>query len=214
MADVNPFARLIDCYGFHLASLEPSVSRGDIIRVSLSTQNRTDASNEMISYDRSEDHGSSKIFLEHVEIEIPKPLETALRTLRRTDTNQLVSADLLLGRSLQEQNAQAAIAKKVLKNASCTIFCLGPGSERTPEAFKNIMTLANWRHNAKVKVELPNSVTAITTAQMEGMSFEIKKRNVADLKPWDEPLWVAMAEIFTAGYFNSVLNRDMPGLDT
>jgi hypothetical protein len=204
MASVNPFSRLFNYYGFHLANLEPSASQDDPIRVSLSTQNRTDTPYEVISYDRSRDYGSSKIFLDDVEIEIPKPLETALRALRKTDTTRLLWADLLLGRSLQEQNAQAAVAKTILENAGSTIAWLGPGSERTREAFKNIMTLANWWHNAKVIIELPTSLTTSTIAQAEGMAMEVMKRNVAELRPSDRALWDAMTEIFTAGYFDSV----------
>lgn len=157
-----------------------------------------------MSYDRSRDYGSSKIFLDDVEIEIPKPLETALRALRRTNSPRLLWVDLLLGKTLQEQNAQAAVAKTILENASSTIAWRGPGSERTKEAFKNIMTISNWWTNAKVVIGLPDRLTTAAVTQAVGMAEEIMKRNVAELRPSDQALWAAMHEIFTAGYFDSV----------
>lgn len=201
---LNPFARLFTNYGFHLAILESSTAQDDPIKVSLSTENGTNTPYEVVSYDRSRDYGSSKIFLDDVETDIPKPLESALRALRRTDAPRLLWSDLLLGRTLQEQNTQTAVAKTILENASRTVAWLGPGSERTKEAFKIIMTLSNWWTNAKAVIGLPGRLSTATVAQALGMAEEIMKRNVAVLRPSDQALWTAMHEIFTAGYFDCV----------
>ncbi|KAF2432368.1 hypothetical protein EJ08DRAFT_695479 [Tothia fuscella] len=204
MGTRNPFSAVFSHYNFHLAVLEPSPSETDTIQVSLSNTNRTDVSYECISYDRSQDYGSTSIQLNDAGIDIPVFLETALRRLRKKDESRLLWADVLLGRDLETQGAEAAIAKTVLQNAKRTVVWLGGGDAKTAEAFKVIMTLAQWWHQASARTGFPVSFSKATSTQMDALMVWFSVQDGMVLEPDDATLWKSLLAVFQASYWESV----------
>jgi hypothetical protein len=204
MASHNPFTQLFTYYTFQLAALEPSASPDEPIKVSLREQCRTDELYECVSYDRSQDYGSTKIILDDREIEIPQPLEAALRALRKKDKARLLWADVILGRTLQELNAQAAVSKAVLQSAHGTVVWLGPGQQKTKQAFQKIMTLAIWWRQAALRTNFPDNMSLANRTQVVAIKTIMGSHDSAELERSDKPLWDAVIKVFCSGYFESV----------
>jgi hypothetical protein len=204
MSARNPFSAIFNHYQFPLAVLKPNASSIEPISVSLRGQNRTDIPYDCISYDRSKEFASSKILLEDEEIEMPEPLVTALRALRKPSEPRLLWTDVLLGRTLQQQNEQAAVAKTIIQNAKSTIAWLGPRKEQTEEVFKILKTLAIWWHQAAVRTNFPSNFAHATTTQMNDVMAYFASQDPSKLRPNEEMVWEAMLAVFQSPYFDSV----------
>jgi hypothetical protein len=204
MSGRNPFATVFTNYPFPLSVLEPGKSAKDPVRVSLSQENPTNITYECISYDRSKESRSLKILLTDKEVEIPQPLGTALRNLRKADVARVLWADVLLGRDLQQQNEQASLARATLQNAKRTIAWLGPDTDRTAEAFDIIRRLATWWHQAAVRAGFPANFAQATTVEMNDIMSYFQSRDPAQLRPNDSELWEVTLAIFQSSYFESV----------
>ncbi|KAF2666562.1 hypothetical protein BT63DRAFT_427013 [Microthyrium microscopicum] len=204
MQSQNPFASLFSHYNLSLAVLHPSSSPSDPIKVSLSNLHTTDLSYECISYDRSKTFESLKIFLNDEETEISGPLVQALQALRKPDESLLLWADVLLGRTIQEQNEQANLARATLQNAQQTVAYLGSGNDRTSEAFKIVKTLAQWWHQAAVRCDFPANFAQATAVHMSSIISYFRAQDATKLHFNDKELWSSVLAIFESPYFESV----------
>lgn len=204
MATPNPFAALFACCHFHVAQLEPNVSSKEPASLLLAPNPKTDVGYDCISYDRSRDYGTSKIVFAGSEINVPAPLETALRALRKPDKARFVWADLLLGQTQEQRSELAKLGKEVLQNATSTIAWLGPEDAFTAEAFQNIKTLAIWWHQAKLHSNFPEVAADATSEQMLKSWQYIHTQDITRLQPDNEFLWATMLGVFVSPYFDSV----------
>ncbi|KAK7948792.1 uncharacterized protein PG986_009678 [Apiospora aurea] len=208
----NPFSRLmLNQSGSspavaRLAVLEPSDDPDSPIRLTLTNAPLASTSYECISYNR-EDEGTTKVLVDDAEQEIPKALESALRMFRRREQPRKVWADLLIGRTVEERNAQGPFMRQILSNADKTLCWLGPGEgELTSLAFDTIRDMASRYLQACLHVGLSQDVSLarITLQQMEGIRARLHDCPFDDLHSFNFDLWKVIDGVFGSPYWSSV----------
>ncbi|KAK8039630.1 hypothetical protein PG993_008041 [Apiospora rasikravindrae] len=207
----NPFSRLMQNQSGSptavatLAVLEPSDDPDSPIRLTLTDTPLASTSYECISYNR-EDEGTTKVLVNDAEQEIPNALESALRMFRRREQPRKVWADLLVGRTVEERNAQGPFMRQILSNADKTLCWLGPDSELTSLAFDTIRDMANRYLQACLHVGLSQDVSLarITMQQMEGIRARLHDCPFDDLHSFNFDLWRIIDSIFGNPYWLSV----------
>ncbi|KAK4547324.1 hypothetical protein LTR36_000980 [Oleoguttula mirabilis] len=205
MAEENPFARLFDkpASSVQLAVLQPGLPEAPI-HITLTNAEPGTTSYDCISYDRSQDHGNVEVNVDGLPLPVTKPLESALRSLRRTDQPRNLWADVLVGSNTEERSTQAAVMKTVLENAESTIAWLGPGDEQTVAAFDVLQTMANRWQQACLHSGFPERMAQATQQQMTGLFQHIMSKPTAELQPSNAALWKSLEAVFESSYFESV----------
>lgn len=206
MAEENPFARLFNRASstvVQLAVLEPG-EKSAPLTLSLINADPTDTTYQCISYDRSKDFGTSEVTLLGHATSVPKPLEAALRAIRREDRPSHLWADLLIGDGAEERSKQASVMKTVLENAEKTIVWLEPAEDQTSAAFDILRTLSNRWQQASLHAGLPPSVTKSTQKQMLDLFAFLRSKSTDHMQPGNEAAWKIVARLFGASYFHTV----------
>ncbi|KAK5121031.1 hypothetical protein LTR85_005815 [Meristemomyces frigidus] len=205
MAEENPFARLFNksANSVQLAVLQPGLQDAPI-HITLTTADPSTTAYDCISYDRSQDYGNVEVNIDGLPLPVTKPLESALRSLRRTDEPRTLWADLLIGNSTEERSTQAAVMKTVLENAESTIAWLGPGDEQTTAAFDVLQTMANRWQQARLYSGFPARMSRATPQQMTDLLQHIVSKPTDELQPSSKALWRTLESVLEARYFESV----------
>ncbi|KAK7920539.1 hypothetical protein PG985_008561 [Apiospora marii] len=210
----NPFSRLVSQDSpvavARLAVLEPSADPDSPIRLTLTDAPLANTSYESISFDH-EAEATSKVLVDDAEQEIPKALEEALRIFRRREQPRHVWADLLVGRTVEERNAQGPFIRQILANADKTLCWLGPDgggddTALTARAFDVIRDMANRYLQACLHVGLSQdtSVTRATLQQLQDIRTRLHDCPYDDLHSFDFALWKVIDSVFGAPYWTSV----------
>lgn len=209
---VNPFSRLVNRDSpvavARLAVLEPSADPDSPIRLTLTDAPLASTSYESISFDH-EAEATSKVLVDDAEQEIPKALEEALRIFRRREQPRQVWADLLVGRTVEERNAQGPFIRQILANADKTLCWLGPDGDDTAltaRAFDVIREMANRYLQACLHVGLSQdtSISRATLQQLQGIRTRLHDCPYNDLHSFDFALWKVIDDVFGAPYWSSV----------
>lgn len=216
----NPFARLFGKKPSGtiatLARLAPG-GPSDEIAITLATFDpATCAPYECISYDRSRDWDTAEVAVDGKQTPIPLPLKQALRSFQHNRDSVLLWADLLTGSSAEERSQQAQVMKTVIQNAQKVTCFLGHGSERSPEAYDVLQTLANWHRQASMQVNFPAKLSQATMRNMSDLRASLRSRNVLELRLQDGALWQEINDTISSPYFKTaqaitdiVLGRDV-----
>ncbi|KAK8134492.1 HET-domain-containing protein [Apiospora sp. TS-2023a] len=208
----NPFSRLVNQDSpvavARLAVLEPSADPDSPIRLTLTDAPLASTSYESISFDH-EAEATSKVLVDDAEQEIPKSLEEALRIFRRREQPRKVWADLLVGRTVEERNAQGPFIRQILAHADKTLCWLGPDGDDaalTARAFDVIRDIANRYLQACLHVGLSQdtSISRATLQQMQGIRERLNDCPYDDLHSFDFALWKLIDSVLGAPYWASV----------
>ncbi|KAK7978103.1 hypothetical protein PG988_005593 [Apiospora saccharicola] len=208
----NPFSRLVSQDSpvavARLAVLEPSADPDSPIRLILTDAPLASTSYESISFDHEAD-ATSKVLVDDAEHEIPKALEEALRIFRRREQPRKVWADLLVGRTVEERNAQGPFIRQILAHADKTLCWLGPDGDDaalTARAFDVIRDMANRYLQACLHVGLSQdtSISRATLQQMQGIRERLHDCPYDDLHSFDFALWKVIDSVLGAPYWASV----------
>lgn len=207
----NPFSRLMSQDSpvtvARLAVLEPSADPDSPIRLTLTDAPLASTSYESISFDH-EAEATSKLLVDDAEQEIPKALEEALRIFRRREQPRKVWADLLVGRTVEERNAQGPFIRQIMAHADKTLCWLGPDGDvaLTARAFDVIRDMANRYLQACLHVGLSQdtSISRATLEQLVGIRTRLHDCPYGDLHSSDFALWNVIDSVFGAPYWSSV----------
>ncbi|KAK8107255.1 uncharacterized protein PG998_009268 [Apiospora kogelbergensis] len=209
----NPFSRLVNQNSptavARLAVLEPSADPDSPIRLTLADAPLASTSYECISYDREDESGTVTVLVDDAEQEIPVALADALRIFRRREQPRKVWADLLVGRTVAERNAQGPVMRQILSHADKTLCWLGPGGEKaelTSLAFDTLREMANRYLQACLHVGLSQdtSIARATLQQIDDIRTRLHDCPYDDLHSFNFELWKVIDGILGAKYWVSV----------
>ncbi|KAI2471070.1 hypothetical protein F4781DRAFT_429649 [Annulohypoxylon bovei var. microspora] len=215
MASNNPFSTLLhrESLTARLAILQPAADKDAPIELTLTDAVLKDTSYECISYDRSSKTASAadnntSVTVDGVPQDIPKQLASALLTFRRKERTRTLWADVLVGRTLEERSAQAAVQRQVLEGAERTLCWLGPdkdGSDATSKAFSTISEMGRRFEDACRAVGLgpDDRLTTATIQQMSGIRQRLLDCGSDDLNSFDFAVWREIYDVFGAPYWKS-----------
>lgn len=202
----NPFAQLFSMKSSGtiatLARLAPG-NHEDKLEIELTISDPANASYDCISYDRSKEWETANITVDGKQMPIPLPLEHALRSFRHTDNPSILWADLLTGSSIQERSKQALVMKEVVQNARTVNCFLTEGTQRSPEVYSVLQTLANWWRQAAYEANFPAKTSMATHQNMEDMRGLLFSRNLDDIRLEDAQLWEEAHQVLASSYFMS-----------
>ncbi|KAI1333651.1 hypothetical protein F5Y15DRAFT_404358 [Xylariaceae sp. FL0016] len=208
MSGQNPFSRLLSQASIRaqLAVLEPAGEQDAPIRLSLTDASLTDTSYECISYDHANAEDTVTVSVDGAEQDIPKALESALRTFRRREKPRTLWADLLVGRTDQERNTQAAMIRQILENADKTLCWLGPDNENTAKSFDIIHTMANRWSQACLQFDVSQdiSISRIPLDKVMAVRAKLMDCPYNDLDSFNFNLWNDIYRVFGSPYWKSV----------
>ncbi|KAI1505699.1 hypothetical protein F5X99DRAFT_367388 [Biscogniauxia marginata] len=210
MASPNPLSRLFRQQQqptiARLAVLQAASDRDAPIKIAVTEANLADTSYECISYDHTEDTDTVSISVDGDDRDVPKALESALRTFRRKEKPRTLWADLLVGRTVEERSAQAAVIRRILENAERTLCWIGPGKESTTTVFGTIHDMANRWTQACLHVGISADIklSQITMQQMDALRNRLDECGFDDLNSFDFAHWRDIYDVFGARYWKSV----------
>ncbi|KAI5924189.1 hypothetical protein F4810DRAFT_719427 [Camillea tinctor] len=211
MASINPFSQIIgqnrSSTVAQLAVLQPASERDDPIKIALTEANLVETSYECISYDHAGDADTVTVSVDDKDQDVPKALESALRTFRRKEKPRTLWADLLVGRTAEERSAQSTVTRQILENAEKTLCWIGPGQESTTKAFETIHEMANRWMQACLHAGMPadTSFSRVTMQQLGIIrSRLLDNRPFDDLNSFDFAHWNDIYAIVGAKYWSSV----------
>ena len=179
-------------------------SSDEALKLALSDVYLHETSYDCISYDRSQSHDTVDVDVDGESIVIPRPLESALRTLRYKESSRNVWADVLLGNTAEERSFQAASMRKVLENAEKVVAWLGPGFDHASQAFDIIQTIANQWHQACTSVGIGENLARATQKQLMGTRESIASYAKREMQRIDPAVWKAVEDILSSSYFKSI----------
>ncbi|KAI8630235.1 hypothetical protein F5Y19DRAFT_484120 [Xylariaceae sp. FL1651] len=205
----NPFLRLVSpqqSTGSRLAVLEPSDDPNAPIKLTLINADLKDTLYECISYDRSGTADAVIVVVDGTEHEIPRALESALRTFRRKDKPRTLWADVLVARTAEERSKHATEIRQILENAQKTLCWLGPGKDSTVKAFDTIHDMANRWSQACLHADISQD-TGLGRVSLEKLDSLKKKLNdcpYGDLNSSDFSVWKDIYDVFSSSYWRSI----------
>ncbi|KAI2631380.1 hypothetical protein GGS26DRAFT_93582 [Hypomontagnella submonticulosa] len=218
MSASNPFSNLMGQQDVtaRLAVLQPAADWEAPIDLSLTDAVLKETSYEVISYDRSfkptgEDaepaDDTVAVLVDGEDQQIPKTLESALRTFRRKEKPRTFWADVLVGRTVEERSAQASTQRAVLENAERTLCWLGPDKgEATTKAFETIHEMGRRIAEAlrEVGVDPDARFSRTTVQQMAGIREQLMSCPYNDLDSFNFRHWRVIYDVFGASYWENV----------
>ncbi|OTA65985.1 hypothetical protein K449DRAFT_391951 [Hypoxylon sp. EC38] len=214
MSGSNPFSSLFDqpTLTARLAILQPAADINAPIELNLTEAAVKDTSYECISYDRSAKTAAATDNMVTVKVDgenqdIPKQLESALRTFRRKERPRTFWADMLVGRTIEERSAQANVQRHVLENAERTLCWLGPDKgDSTTKAFETIHEMGRRFTEACRQVGLGPDVglMSATMQQMDALREQLLNCPYNDLNSFNFSLWREIRDVYGAPYWKSV----------
>ncbi|KAI1487800.1 hypothetical protein F5X96DRAFT_648246 [Biscogniauxia mediterranea] len=210
MANANPFSQLLgqkqQSTFARLAVLQPATERDDPIKIALTEANLAEASYECISYDHAEDADTTTVSVDGNDQDVPKALESALRTFRRKEKPRTLWADLLVGRTVEERSAQSIVIRQILENAEKTLCWIGPGNESTTKAFETVHEMANrWTQAClHAGISTDTNLSRITMQQLDVVRARLNNCRPDDLNSFDFAHWKEVYAILGARYWNCV----------